>query len=87
LYTAGLKSAGSRTIKEDRLEQAEERVVEIGMAIVSSFGLQGNDGLYAIRGLRIVVHGFAILEIAGGFGLPLDYDESFRRLVEILIAG
>jgi AcrR family transcriptional regulator len=87
LYTASLKSAGSRAIKDDILEQSEEHVVEIGMAVVSSFGLQGDDGLHAIRGLRSVVHGFATLEITGGFGLPLDCDESFSRLVEILIAG
>ena len=45
------------------------------------------DGLHAVRGLRSVVHGFASLEVAGGFGLPLDLDESFRRLVEMFIGG
>ena len=34
-----------------------------------------------------LVHGFATLEIAGGFGLPLDCDESFRRLVDMFIRG
>jgi hypothetical protein len=34
-----------------------------------------------------MVHGFATLEVAGGFGLPKDCDESFRRLVEALVAG
>jgi hypothetical protein len=62
-------------------------VVEIGLAVVGSFGMHGEDGLHAVRGLRSLVHGFASLEIAGGFGLPLDCDESFRRLVEILILG
>ena len=37
--------------------------------------------------LRSVIHGFATLEVAGGFGLPLDCDESFRRLIAMLIAG
>jgi hypothetical protein len=37
--------------------------------------------------LRSLVHGFATLEVSGGFGLPLDLDESFRRLVELLNAG
>jgi hypothetical protein len=27
------------------------------------------------------------LEIAGGFGLPLDCDESFRRLLQTWLAG
>jgi hypothetical protein len=34
-----------------------------------------------------MVHGFATLEVAGGFGLPQDCDESFRRLVDALAAG
>ena len=28
--------------------------------------------------LRSVIHGFRTLELAGGFELPLDPDESFR---------
>ncbi|MGB8644293.1 MAG: TetR-like C-terminal domain-containing protein [Anaerolineae bacterium] len=43
--------------------------------------------MHAVRALRSVVHGFATLEVAGGFGLPLDCDESFRRLVQMLIKG
>jgi hypothetical protein len=50
---------------------------------LESFALQGEDALHATRGLRSLVHGFATLEAAGGFGLPLDCDESFRRLVEM----
>jgi hypothetical protein len=34
-----------------------------------------------------MVHGFATLEVAGGFGLPLDLDESFNQLVEVFIRG
>ena len=34
-----------------------------------------------------MVHGFATLEVAGGFGLHQDCDESFRRLVNALTDG
>jgi hypothetical protein len=33
------------------------------------------------------VHGFSTLEVSGGFGMPLDLDESFSRLVNVFIAG
>jgi len=33
------------------------------------------------------VHGFTTLEVSGGFGMPLDLDESFARLVNLFIAG
>jgi hypothetical protein len=54
---------------------------------MASFGLQGEDALHAVRALRSLVHGFTTLEVSGGFGMPLDLDESFRRLVDLFIAG
>jgi hypothetical protein len=33
------------------------------------------------------VHGFATLENAGGFGIPLDLNESFGWLVAMTVAG
>jgi AcrR family transcriptional regulator len=87
LYMAGLRAAGTQTPIDAEIKAAEDRVVEIGLAVVGSFGLEAEDALHAVRGLRSVVHGFATLEIAGGFGLPLDCDESFRRLVNMLVHG
>lgn len=63
------------------LQAAQERIVAVALAVMASFGKHGDDALHAVRGLRSLVHGFASLEVAGGFGLPLDCDESFRRLV------
>jgi len=45
------------------------------------------DAAHALRAFRSEVRGFATLEVAGGFGLPEDCDESFRRLVDALAAG
>ena len=87
LYTASLRAAGNQAPAGVELQAAEDRVVHVGMAVVASFGLSGEDGLHAVRALRSVIHGFATLEVAGGFGLPLDCDESFRRLIAMLIAG
>ena len=50
-------------------------------------GLEGDELIHAARALRSAVHGFAALEAAGGFGLAVDRDDSFRRLVEALAAG
>ena len=43
--------------------------------------------IHAVRALRSAVHGFAALEAAGGFGLAVDRDESFDRLVDALAKG
>lgn len=87
LYLASLRAAGTQTPPDRELQQAEERVVAIGLALMASFGLQGEAAIHAVRALRSVVHGFATLEISGGFGLSLDCDESFQRLVTWLIRG
>ena len=87
LYQAGLRASANRQPVDVVLGAAEDRVVTICLAALASYSLSGEDALHAVRGLRSLVHGFATLEIAGGFGLPLDLDESFRRLVEMYIRG
>jgi AcrR family transcriptional regulator len=87
VYMASLRVSGNQGEANPALEAAEGRVLSVVLAVVVSFGLSNDDALHAVRGLRSVVHGFASLEVAGGFGLPLDLDESFRRLVEMLIVG
>ncbi len=87
LYLAGLRSSGNQTTPDPELQAAEERSVQVVLAVVASFGLTGEDALHAVRALRSAVHGFTTLELAGGFGLPLSCDESFRRLVEVVIEG
>jgi AcrR family transcriptional regulator len=66
---------------------AGEEVVGIVLAVLAGYGLEGDSGLHATRGLRSLLHGFVALEAAGGFGLPLSLDESFQRLLRIFIAG
>jgi len=83
LYLAGVRSARYAPGNTE-LEQAQARVVNVALAVMASFGLQGDDALHAVRALRSLVHGFATLETSGGFGLALDCDESFRRLVDML---
>ncbi len=87
VYMTSLRASRTQTPADHDLQAAEDRVVKIVMAVLSAFELKGKDGLHAVRALRSVVHGFATLEVAGGFGLPLDCDESFRRLVNVFIRG
>jgi hypothetical protein len=48
------------------------------LAVLASYGLRGEDALHAARGLRSVAH---------GFGIHLDLDESFDRLLRAFVAG
>lgn len=84
-YLASLRSSGTQQPVDAELSAAEEQSVQVGVAVIASFGLTGEDALHALRGLRSLVHGFATLEIAGGFGLPLSLDESFDRLLQMFV--
>jgi len=87
LYLSTLRSSGTQAVQDPALVCEEERALKVGLAIMASLGLQGDEAVHALRGFRSVVHGFSTLEIAGGFGLPQDCDESFRRLITALISG
>lgn len=87
LYLSTVRASGTHEEVDEELQQEEARNVKVGMAIMASFGLEGEEAVHAVRGLRSVVHGFATLEISGGFGLPLELDESFDRLVDLFITG
>lgn len=55
---------------------------------ISEAGVKRPDAhVHLTRALRSALHGFVHLERHGGFGLPADVDESFRRLVDLLLAG
>ena len=85
VYLASLRAAGAQQPVDVELGAAEAQSLRVAVAVIASFGLTGGDALHAARGLRSLVHGFATLEIAGGFGLPLDLDESFDRLLRMFV--
>ncbi len=87
LYMSTLRSSGKQEAPDERLMSEEERALKVGLAVVASLGLRGEAAIHAVRAFRSIVHGFATLEVAGGFGLPEDCDESFRRLVRSLVTG
>jgi AcrR family transcriptional regulator len=87
LYRATVRSHRFFAPDDAELAAAEEEALEPVLAVIASCGLRGEDAVHAARGLRSVAHGFATLEMAGGFGIALDPDESFRRLVRAFADG
>ena len=67
--------------QDDEWQTAGREVVEIMLRALSAYDLSQDDALHAVRMLRSIVHGCVSLERAGGFGLPLAVDETFRRLL------
>ena len=87
LYLSTLRVSGMQEEVDPELEKEEARSLKVALAVMASFGLQGEDAIHAVRAFRSLVHGFATLEVYGGFGMPLDLNESFVRLVDLFIAG
>jgi AcrR family transcriptional regulator len=61
--------------------------VNVLTAVLAGYGLTGDDTIHAARAVRSALHGFAVLEAGGGFGIKLDLDESFARMVDLLDRG
>jgi AcrR family transcriptional regulator len=66
---------------------AAATVFRLVNAVLSDYGLHGDDAVDAARTLRAALHGFVVLDASGGFGLPRDVDRSFDRLVTALDAA
>jgi AcrR family transcriptional regulator len=82
LYAATVRAAAP---EDAPLRAAQTEVVEIVLRALAAYHLAEADALHTVRILRSLVHGFASLEVSGGFGLPLEVDESFRRLLQMFL--
>jgi AcrR family transcriptional regulator len=66
---------------------AAAQLVETLVAVLRGYGLEGDDAVHAARIVRASLHGFAALENGDGFGMPLDLDDTFARLIAVLDHG
>lgn len=66
------------------LEAAGQRLLEVILAVIAGYGLEGAAAIHAARRLRATLHGFVDLEAAGGFGLPEQIDETFAGLINMV---
>jgi AcrR family transcriptional regulator len=80
-------TVGAPTPGDAEHEAAAADAVDVLTSVLGGSGLHGDDLIHAARALRSAVHGFAALEAAGGFGLAVDPDASFRRLVRAVATG
>ena len=69
------------------MRAAATGAVDVVLAILRGYGLEGDDAIHAARAVRSALHGFVTLETGGGFGIPVDLDESYARMVRALARG
>jgi len=69
------------------VREASIRVVDEIADAVTALGVPDDRRIDAVRAVRAAVHGFVVLELDGGFGMPDDVDASFDFLVAGLVGG
>jgi AcrR family transcriptional regulator len=84
LYAASLRAPGP---DEPALAEADDGILDVIRAVLAPYGLRDDAEVHAIRAFRSLAHGFVSLELAGGFGMPVDLDESYAALMQMLLMG
>lgn len=83
LYSATMVRAATQDDPE--LQAAQTAMVDVFMRALDAYHFAYDDAIHAIRMLRILIHGTATLEIAGGFGMPQDVEETFHRFLTLYV--
>jgi len=81
--TLGIRPADA----DDPLAVALERTLASFAAVLRGYRLEPADEIHALRMLRSILHGFAILEASDGFQLGADVDDSFTWMVDFIDRG
>jgi len=84
LYEAAIRAPSPEQVE---LVTISSEVVGLLTDVLASYGLKDEDAIHTVRGLRSILHGFASLEQKHAFGLPLDLDETYHRMLRLYIAG
>jgi len=58
--------------------------LDVAMAVMRSYGIDGGDAVHAIRIYRSAMHGFVAQEASGAFGMQESVDESYRLMIDLL---
>lgn len=83
LYRTTLRSDvnDSKTV-----QTVSKEILDVIFAILEGYGISGNDAVHATRCVRSFLHGFASLEMDGGFGLEVSVERSYSILLDKLLA-
>lgn len=84
IYAASLRAA---LPGDTELIAAAEEAMSVIRAVLAPYHLTEENLIHAARALRSLAHGFVSLELAGGFGIPVDIDTSYHTIVRMFAAS
>ena len=74
-------------VDDDELYAAMQQSTMVFGEVLMAEGVPKGALVPITRAFRSAVHGFADLERQGGFGLPVDIDESFEAMLDLVMAA
>lgn len=69
------------------IREISSLIVNFIVSLLQVYELSEEESIHTVRGLRSLIHGFASLERHGGFGLPLDVQESLNFNLNLILQG
>ncbi|MGA5304256.1 TetR/AcrR family transcriptional regulator [Nucisporomicrobium flavum] len=69
------------------MAEAARDLLEVFFAVLRGYGLTDAAATHATRRVRAAVHGFAVLQAGGGFGLAEDVEETYDQLIAMVTAS
>jgi len=84
-YAAG--NSARPTGPDDPLIPASNRLLASLAAVLRGYHLDSSQEIHALRMLRSMLHGFATLEVAGGFQIDTEVDDSFTWMINFIDHG
>lgn len=72
---------------DDPLLVAGLRVINSIRAVLAGYGIAPGETDHAIRAVRCIIHGFAVLQAANGFQWSNDPEDSFAWMIRFVDAG
>jgi AcrR family transcriptional regulator len=84
-YAAG--NAVQQTGPDDQLSTAINRLLASLSAVLRGYRLDPTQEIHGLRMLRSMLHGFATLEVEGGFRFDTDVNDSFAWMINLIDHG
>jgi AcrR family transcriptional regulator len=73
-------------LHDPALAEPAQRFLHVFLAVLREYRLEGPAAIHAVRSLRVLVHGFAVIESSGGFGMTEDPAETYDHLIDMYLA-
>jgi AcrR family transcriptional regulator len=82
----GLYEATMRAPSPDDAEHTavSQDALDVAIAVMRSYGIEGHDAVHAIRFYRSALHGFVAQEASGAFGMAESVERSFELMTAAL---